>query len=144
MTVHDLPIPFRIINTTPASVAVWGGNSGIGPARDPLNINTGLYGDGTGTNNSIGLLAESDHDNAAWLLSNSSAAYSIYIPHNGADIEQGGSGPTDALHVVGHATISGGCTGCALDQVMMNTGTADLHPGRRGGPGGIGSARYSR
>jgi hypothetical protein len=129
MTVHDLPVPFKIINTTPASVAMWGGNSGIGPARDPLNINAGLYGDATGTNNSIGMLTESDHDNGAWILSNSAAAYSVYVPHNGADIEQGGSGPADALHVAGHVTITGGCTGCALDAVMMNTGTADLHPG---------------
>ena len=26
-------------------------------------------------------------------------------------------------------TVAGGCTGCTLDQVMMNTGTTDLHPG---------------
>jgi hypothetical protein len=129
MTVHDLPVPFRIINTTPAGVGMWGGNTGVGPARDPLNINAGLYGDATGSNNSIGLLSESDHDNGAWILSNSALAYSLYIPHNGADIEQGGSGPSDALHVVGHAYISGGCTGCALDQVMLNTGSTDLHPG---------------
>jgi hypothetical protein len=129
MTVHELTVPFRVVNTTSASVGVWGGNSGVGPIRDPNNVNAGLYGDATGSNNSIGVLAISDHDNGAWVLSNAATSYSLLIPHNGADIEQGGSGPSDALHVGGHITITGGCTGCTVGMVMMNTGTSDLHPG---------------
>ena len=132
ITVHDLTVPFRIVNSTAASVGIWGGNSGVGPSHDPTNVNAGLYGDATGSSNSVGLLAVSDHDNGAILVSNSTgtgAAYSLDIPHNGADIEQGGAGPADALHVGGHITVTGGCTGCTADQVMMNTGATDLHPG---------------
>ncbi len=77
----------------------------------------------------MGLLAVGQNDNGAWFSSNQTVSYGIYVVQHGADIERGGSGPIDALYVNGHATITGGCTGCTLDEVMLNTGTTDLHPG---------------
>jgi hypothetical protein len=121
--------PFKIVTNAARGVAVWGGTGGSGPSHSVTDINAGLYGNATGLANSVGLLAVALHDNAAVFSSSAASSYSILVPNNGADIERGASGPTDALYVNGHITITGGCTGCALDEVMMNTGTTDLHPG---------------
>ncbi|MEO8285584.1 MAG: hypothetical protein ABI670_04055 [Chloroflexota bacterium] len=121
--------PLRSISNAPSGLGVWGGNGGVGPARNVTSINAGVYGNAFGSSNSIGVLAVAQNDNAAWFSSNNAASYSIYVPNNGAYIDRGGSGPADALMVAGHVTITGGCTGCTVDQIMLNTGATDLRPG---------------
>jgi hypothetical protein len=126
---NDILVPIKIITNKAGGVGIWGGTGGAGPSHDPTEVNAGVYGNATGSSNSVGVLGESTNDNAAMFVSHSNLAYSLYVPSNGADIEHGTGGPTDALHVGGHLTVTGGCTGCTVDQVMLNTGTADLHPG---------------
>ena len=57
ITTNDLTVPFRIVSNASASVGIWGGNGGSGPAHDPLNVNAGVYGDSTGSTNNVGVLA---------------------------------------------------------------------------------------
>src|SRR5262249_26894308 len=54
---NSLVVPFKIVSNAARGVGVWGGTAGVGPSRDILDINTGIYGNGTGASNSIGLLA---------------------------------------------------------------------------------------
>lgn len=121
--------PFQVAANAPRAVSISGVNNGSGPTRDTANINAGLYGYANGPSNSLGLLALAANDNGAWIASTSSNFYGLYVQQNGARIEVNNSNIANALYVNGHITVVGGCTGCTLDEVMLNTGTADLHPG---------------
>jgi hypothetical protein len=129
VTTNSIITPFKITTNAARGVGVWGGTGGVGPSRDILDINTGLYGNATGASNSIGLLAVANNDNAAWFYTASNLYYALMTVRGGADIERGDGVLADALHVGGHMTVTGGCTGCTLSDIMMNTGTTDLHPG---------------
>src|SRR4051794_8173895 len=69
--------PFKIVTNAARGVGVWGGNGGVGPSRDILDINTGLYGNATGASNSIGLLAVANNDNAGWFYTASNIYYAL-------------------------------------------------------------------
>jgi hypothetical protein len=116
-----------------AGLGVAGRTAGAGN-RNANEINAGTYGFSSGaasaTVGSVGLLGVSQNDNGAWLMSNSGTYYGLYVQRNGARFERGNAGWTGAtVYVDGQLQVTGGCTGCALNQVMLNSSAADLHVG---------------
>ncbi|HET9494756.1 MAG TPA: S-layer homology domain-containing protein, partial [Chloroflexia bacterium] len=127
------PYAIRGTSDAPAGLGLAGRTGGTG-TRNANEINAGTYGYGSGTSSStvgsIGVLGVSQNDNGAWLLSNSGTYYGLYVQRNGARFERNNAGWIGAtVYVDGQLQVTGGCTGCALNQIMVNTSDADLHVG---------------
>jgi hypothetical protein len=123
----------RATSDAPAGLGLAGRTGGSG-ARNPNEINAGTYGFGSGpaslSAGSIGMLGVGQNDNGAWILSNSATYYGLYVQRNGAQFLKNNAGWTGAtVYVEGQLQVTGGCTGCALNQVMVNTSGTDLHAG---------------
>ena len=127
------PYAIRGSSDAVAGLGLAGRTAGAG-ARNANEINAGTYGYGSGTAGptlgSIGMLGVSQNDNGAWLLSNSTSYYGLYVQRNGARFERNNPGmPGATVFVDGPLQITGGCTGCALNQIMVNTSGSELHVG---------------
>jgi hypothetical protein len=120
-------------------LGVWGRTSGAG-VRNQNQINAGVYANSLATGfdpfvaGSVGLLANSNFDVGAWVTTSKAPGavnpYGLYVARNGASITRGTNPGTGlALYVEGPMQVTGGCTGCLISDIMLNTGEADLHIG---------------
>ena len=114
-----------------AGLAGYGQDAGTG--RTISQLNSGVFADGLGTANSVGLIAVANEDNGAWVGSYDApaGAYGLYVVHQMGGFAVGSTGddPLNDSFIGGDIEVAGNCTGCALVTLMQNSGTTDLHLG---------------